>query len=197
MQKVTSVEEYIEVHSKFTEALHLLRMLLISTELEESLKWGAPVYTINGKNVVGMAAFKNHCTLWFHNGVFLKDEKQLLIAASENTKALRQMRFESVTEMDKITILTYVKEAIENQKLGKELKPEKKVDVVIPLELQQKFDADKDLASQFQKLIPSKQREYAKYIDTAKRESTKFARLEKIIPMIKQGIGLNDKYKNC
>ena len=197
MQKATSIEEYIEVHSKFTDALQLLRALLISTELEESFKWGAPVYTMNGKNVIGLAAFKNHCVLWFHNGVFLKDEKQLLIAASETTKALRQMRFESAGAIDKTITLAYIKEAIHNQKLGKELKPEKKAEIVISKELQQKFDTDKDLATQFQKLAPFKQREFVEYIDTAKREETKLTRLDKIIPMIQQGIGLNDKYKNC
>lgn len=197
MQKATSVEEYIEVHSNFTEALQLLRTLLVSTELEESLKWGAPVYTIQGKNVIGLVAFKNHCVLWFHNGVFLKDEKQLLIAASKTTKALRQMRFESVDAIDKTTVLAYIKEAIQNQKLGKELKPEKKADVIISKELQHKFGSDKDLAVQFQKLTPFKKREFVEYIDTAKREETKLTRLDKIIPMIKQGIGLNDKYKNC
>lgn len=197
MQKATSVEEYVEVHSNFTDALLLLRTLLISTELEESLKWGAPVYTINGKNVIGLAAFKNHCVLWFYNGVFLKDEKQLLIAASETTKALRQMRFESIDAIDKTIVLAYIKEAIQNQKLGKALKPEKKAEIVISKELQQKFNTDKDLATQFQKLTPFKQREFVEYIDTAKREETKLTRLDKIIPMIKQGIGLNDKYKNC
>lgn len=197
MKKVTSVEEYIEVNSHFSEALTLLRELINTTELEEDLKWSAPIYTINGKNVIGLGAFKNHFGIWFFNGVFLKDDNNLLVAAQETTKGLRQMRFESIADIDKAAVLAYVKEAIQNQKLGKELKPEKKKGAVdMPSELKEKLNTNADLDSSFKALTPYKQREYAEYIETAKREATKLSRLEKIVPMILKGIGLNDKYKN-
>jgi uncharacterized protein YdeI (YjbR/CyaY-like superfamily) len=198
MKKVNSVEEYIEVNSHFGEALMLLRQIINSTELEETLKWSTPVYTLNGKNVLGLGAFKNHFGIWFFNGVFLKDEKQLLSVAQEKTKGLRQMRFESHSEIDKNAVLSYIKEAIENQKLGKELKPEKKGNmVIIPKELNATLKTNSLLQDAFKNLTPFKQREYAEYIDTAKRAETKKSRLEKIVPMILKGIGLNDKYKNC
>jgi uncharacterized protein YdeI (YjbR/CyaY-like superfamily) len=198
MAKINSVEEYIEANSNFSEALILLREIINSTELEETFKWSAPVYTLNGKNVLGLGAFKNHFGIWFFNGVFLKDEKKLLSTAQEKTKALRQMRFESISEIDKQSVLNYVKEAIGNQKLGKELKPEKKEKtVIVPNELNEAFKKNTLLKRAYQNLTPFKQWEYAEYIDTAKRAETKQARLEKIIPMIFKGNGLNDKYKNC
>ncbi len=199
MTKVSSIEEYIEVNTHYAEALTLLRGLLNSTELTETLKWNAPVYTINGKNVIGLGAFKNHFCLWFFNGVFLNDAQGLLInAQEEKTKALRQMRFESIDDIDRNTILSYVKEAIENQKLGKEIKPDRsKKEVIIPKELKEDLSKDSDYANSFKALSNSKQREYCEYIETAKRESTKQTRLEKIKPMVLQHIGLNDKYKNC
>lgn len=198
MKKVSSVEEYIEVNSHFSDALTLLRDLIISTQLDESLKWSAPVYSLNGKNVVGLGAFKQHFGIWFFNGVFLKDEQQLLVNAQEKTKALRQMRFESIEDIDKAAVLAYVKEAIENQKLGKELKPERKgKTVVIPKELSTVLKANGELNTSFKALTPGKQREYCEYIESAKRETTKQTRLDKITPMILKGVGLHDKYKNC
>lgn len=198
MGKINSVEDYIEANLHFGEALILLREIINSTELEETLKWSAPVYTLDNKNVLGLGAFKNHFGIWFFNGIFLKDEKHLLTNAQEKTKALRQMRFKSISEIDKHSVLAYVKEAIENQKLGKELKPEKKgKTVIVPKELNDVFKNDAILKDSFQTLTPFKQREYAEYLDTAKRAETKQARLEKIIPMILKGIGLNDKYKSC
>ncbi|TVZ60095.1 uncharacterized protein YdeI (YjbR/CyaY-like superfamily) [Flavobacteriaceae bacterium MAR_2010_105] len=198
MKKVTSVEEYIENQPHFADALHQLRAIINSTELEETLKWSAPVYELEGKNVIGLGAFKHHFGIWFFNGVFLKDEKQLLTNAQEKTKALRQMRFTSKAEIDKNVVLAYVKEAIENQKLGKEIKPERKPKkVVIPKELKEKLDGNSVLFDAFKLLTPGKQREYCEYIETAKREATKDSRLEKIMPMIIKGVGLNDKYKNC
>jgi len=198
MKKISSVEEYIEAHSHFNEGLTLLRDIINSTELEETLKWSLPTYTSSNKNVLGLGAFKNHFGIWFFNGVFLKDQKNLLVAAQETTKALRQMRFESSSQINKNTVLAYVKEAIENQKLGKELKPEKKGNkVAIPKELNIVLKNNKALFDAFKSLTPYKQREYVEYIDTAKRIETKQTRLDKIIPMISKGIGLNDKYKNC
>ena len=199
MKKIYSVEEYVEEHPNFSDALSKLRNIILTTEVEETVKWSAPVYTVNGKNVLGLGAFKNHFGIWFFNGVFLKDKHNLLVNAQENkTKALRQMRFETIEQIDKTIVLQYVKEAIENQKLGKEIKPERgKKETVIPKELNLVLNSNKDLKSAFEKLSPYKQREYCEYIDSAKREATKQTRLEKITPMIMQRIGLNDKYKNC
>ena len=197
MKKVSSVDEYIEACSYFGEGLSILRQIIGTTELEETLKWNSPVYTLKGKNVLGISAFKNHFGIWFFNGVFLKDKKQLLVAAQETTKALRQMRFESIAEIDKNTVLAYIREAIENQKLGKELKPERKgKTLVIAKELKNALKKDRGLGEAFKNLTPYKQREYAEYIDEAKRAETKQKRLDKIIPMILKGLGINDRYKN-
>ncbi|MGZ0016673.1 DUF1801 domain-containing protein [Yeosuana sp. AK3] len=92
MKKPSSVEDYIE-QSHFSEALQLLRAIITSTELEETIKWNAPVYALHGKNVMGLAAFKHHFGIWFFNGVFLKDEQKQLVTVQEKTKGLRQMRF--------------------------------------------------------------------------------------------------------
>ena len=158
-----------------------------------------PTYCLNGKNVLGIGAFKEHFCLWFHNGVFLKDKFNLLINAQENkTKALRQMRFKSNEEINETVVLAYVKEAIENQRLGKEIKPKRKTKTVtIPVELSFVLKANKELNISFKALTPGKQRDYCEYVSEAKREATKQSRLEKIIPMIIAGVGLNDKYKNC
>lgn len=198
MQKVTSVEEYIENNSHYAEELKLLRDLILTTELEETVKWNSPVYTLNGKNVLSFGAFKHHFGIWFFNGVFLKDEQNLLEQAQEKTKGLRNMKMTSLDQINKTVVLAYIKEAIDNQKLGKEIKPEvkgKKVD--IPEELNLALKEDKVLMDNFKVLTPFKQREYCEYIETAKRAETKQSRLEKIIPMIEKGLGLNDKYRNC
>ena len=199
MKKAHSVEEYIEINKHFATELTLLRDIIVTTELEETLKWSAPVYALNGKNVVGLGAFKNHFGIWFFNGVFLKDEQNLLVNAQEGkTKALRQMRFESINDINKTAVLAYVKEAIENQKLGKEIEPNRKAkSVTIPKELQIAFDNNSELQTSFNTLTPGKQREYCEHIASAKRETTKLSRIEKITPMVLNGVGLHDKYKNC
>lgn len=199
MQKIYSVEEYIELNQKWSKELTRLRNIILKTELTETVKWSMPTYCLNGKNVLGIGAFKNHFCLWFHNGVFLKDTQDLLVNAQENkTKAMRQMRFNSIEDIKDTVVLAYVKEAIENQRAGKEIKPKRaSKTVVIPDELTAILKSNSELNSAFNALTPGKQREYCGYIETAKREATKQSRLEKITPMIIAGVGLHDKYKNC
>lgn len=192
------VDTYIQKKKGWEKELIFLRELIGKTELVETIKWGSPVYTIDGKNVLGMAAFKSYVGIWFFQGVFLSDPHRMLVNAQDGvTKALRQIRFQSIEEMDASILLEYIQEAIQNQKEGKELKPSKAKEIVIPAELKAALNANNLLNEAFNTLTLGKQKEYAEYIEKAKREATKISRLEKIVPMILSGIGLYDKYKNC
>lgn len=192
------VDVFIEKQTQWKEKLQQLRAIIVKTELKEEVKWGKPTYTLNGKLVLAMADFKNHMALWFHQGVYLKDQHKKLVNAQEGvTKALRQWRIEIDDEIDSKIVQEYVEEAIANSKTGKEPKPSPKKDVIIPPLLKQAFKNDNSLKDHFKKLTPGRQREYADYIAEAKRVTTQENRLEKCIPMIEKGIGLHDKYKNC
>lgn len=195
MEMVRTVEEYIDSQTEYRPLLEELRRILKSTELVETVKWGIPTYQINNKNVVGISAFKSYAGLWFFQGVFLKDESKILInAQEEKTRGMRQWRFHVIQDLDEQLILAYVKEAIQNQKDGKEIKPEKKA-LIIPDELKEALASDAQLSEAFDAIKLTYQREYAEYIEEAKRPETKQKRLEKIIPMIRTGIGLHDQYR--
>ncbi len=196
MKYSKSIEEFIDNHPEWVNEIQVLRDIMNTTEMEETIKWGVPTYTIHGKNVVGIGAFKSYVGIWFHQGVFLKDSHQVLFNAQEGkTKGLRQWRFTSAKEIDKKLVLEYVKEAIQNQKDGKEIKVEKSKPMTMPIELDQALTSDKALKTSFDQLTPFKQKEFIEYIATAKREATRSSRLEKITPMILEGVGLNDKYR--
>ncbi|WP_378173277.1 DUF1801 domain-containing protein [Aquimarina sp. SS2-1] len=137
MEKNKSVEEFISKKSEWKESLELLRSIMLSTEMKETIKWGAPVYTIGGKNVIGLGAFKSYVGVWFYQGVFLKDAHNKLINAQEGkTRGLRQWRFNNISEIDRDLVLKYVQEAIQNQKDGKEITIKKSKDIEMPNELQ-------------------------------------------------------------
>src|SRR5690606_14287746 len=133
----------------------------------------------------------------FWNGVFLKDQPKVLINANEGvTKALRQWRFFSMEVIlrNETLILQYIGEAIANEKAGLAIKPEKKRTVISDF-FQQQLDNDQKFADAFAKFTPGKLREFLEHIDSAKRDETKLARLEKIKPLVFDGVGLNDKYR--
>ena len=198
MKRYNTPEEYLEGHPEWQSELELLRETLLDTELVETVKWGAPIYTVNGKNVVGLGAFKSYVGIWFFQGVFLKDPKGVLINAQEGkTVALRQWRFENKDAINPKLIKSYVEEAIANQRAGLEYKAPRKKAFSIPEELKHALENDAGLKEKFTALTHGRQREYAEYIAEAKREGTRQKRLEKSRPMILSGVGLNDKYKNC
>lgn len=181
--------------NQWENEIEQLHAIIRKTPLVETTKWGGPVYTYNNKNVLGIGGFKSYFGIWFYNGVFLKDEKKLLINANEeNTKSLRQMRFNSANEIDEKLILAYIKEAIEIEEKGLAIPKEKK-ETIIPEILQNELDKNSELLAKFNTFSPYKQREFIEHITSAKQEKTQMARLEKIIPMILEEKGLNDKYR--
>lgn len=187
-----------DYNSQWQDELAALKSIIQKTGLKMAIKWGAEVYTHKGKNVVSYYGFKNYFAMWFYNGVFLEDKHKVLVNAQEDkTKALRQWRFGSKAEIDEKLILEYIHEAIKNEDEGKVWKPEKTNELIVPETLKQALISDNEIEKAFNKLTPYKQKEYVEYIESAKREETKLARVDKIIPMILQGIGLNDKYKKC
>lgn len=193
------IDDYILSNSKWQKELELLRKILLDLHLQEEIKWGIPAYIHKKKNILGLAAFKNYCGIWFHHGVFLKDEAKVLVNAQEDkTKGMRQMRFNSFDEIDTELVKLYVLEAIDNSEAGKEIKPKRNTKpVTIPEELKSEFSNSERLKYIFNELSVSKQREFCDYISSAKRATTKQSRLEKIIPMILNRVGLHDKYRNC
>lgn len=192
------VTAYIAKKEQWSKELTLLRTIINELPLEETVKWGAPTYTYQGKNIIGIAGFKNYFGIWFFQGGLLKDEANVLMNAQEGkTQAMRQWRFHTQEEVDVNLLKAYILEAIENQKAGKEIKPNRTKPLVIPPELQEVMSSNDNFKVAFEELTKGKQREYADHISEAKREATKLKRIEKIIPMVLRGVGLHDKYKNC
>ncbi len=181
---------------KWREEIALLASIVIKAPLEKTMKWGTEVFTYNGKNVLSYGGFKHFFVLWFYNGVFLTDKYKVLVSAQEGvTKSLRQWRFTSIEEVDEEKILEYISEAIDVEKKGLRIKPEKLKPVALPQILADALAADVNLQTAFYRITPGKQKEYILYLNEAKQEATRIKRMEKIKPMILDGLGLNDKYK--
>lgn len=177
-----------------------LRRIIMSYPFEETVKWAFPVYMLNGKNVLSLGDFKAYAGIWFFHGVYLEDKADKLVNAQEGkTKGMRQWRFSNSQEIEsnEDLIRSYIQEAIDNHKAGKEYKPQRKTPkpLIIPEELREALDNIEGLKESFEAFSVSNQRDFTEYIIKAKRVETKLNRLEKIIPMISRGEGLNDKYK--
>ena len=172
-----------------------LRSILLDCGLAEALKWGKPTYTHQGINIVLIMPMKDTCALLFMKGALLKDPNGLLIQPGENSQSARQMRFTSVAEIAKLekSIRSYVKQAIDAEKAGLKVPFRKSSDLVYPKEFQDRLDRNSALREAFLKLTPGRQRQYHLYFTGAKQSATRESRVEKAIPLILDGMGLNDQ----
>jgi uncharacterized protein YdeI (YjbR/CyaY-like superfamily) len=190
-----AVDPYFAKARAWHEELEKLRSILLACDVVEQLKWGKPTYTTAaGANVVLIMPLKETCTLLFTKGALLKDAKSLLVQPGENSQSARQMRFTSLAEIGKLekTIRSYVKEAVGVEQAGLKVEFRKSTDLVYPKEFQDRLDRNSALREAFYQLTPGRQRQYHLYFTGAKLPATREARVEKALPLILDGMGLND-----
>lgn len=188
------VDEFLTKAKKWKEEYETLRKIVLDCELTEDFKWMNPCYTFEKKNIVLMHGFKEYCALLFPKGSLLQDSHGILIQQTENVQGARQIRFTNVQEIvEKEAVLkAYIYEAIEVGKAGLKVKAKKPKELIIPDELQHKFDEIPALKDAFTTLTPGRQRAYILHFSAAKQSKTRESRVEKCIPNILNGKGLND-----
>ena len=171
-----------------------LRRIILDCPLSEELKWGKPCYKFQKSNIVIIQGFKEYCALMFCKGALLKDVNRVLIQQTENVQAARQIRFTNVQQIVKMqpTIKAYIQEAIGVEKAGLEVKYKKTSEFKVPEELQIKLDEIPGLKTAFDALTPGTAKRYILYFSAPKQSKTRESRIEKYIPQILDGKGLND-----
>ncbi len=188
------VDEFLEKAKAWQEEMKALRTILLGCELTEEIKWGKPGYTLDNSNVVIIQPFKEYCALLFVKGALLKDPEGVLIQMGENTQAARQIRFTSTKQIQgmQTMLAAYISEAIEIEIAGLKVEFKKSTDLIIPEELQNKFEENPVLETAFESLTPVRQRQYVMYFTQPKQSKTRETRVEKCIQQILDGRGLND-----
>jgi uncharacterized protein YdeI (YjbR/CyaY-like superfamily) len=188
------VDKYLHEAKKWREEFEKLRMIILDCHLTEELKWGVPCYTLQKKNIVLIHGFKEYCALLFFKGALLKDTKRILIQQTKNVQAARQIRFTKVREIIEMkTILkSYIYEAIEVEKAGLKVNFKKTSEYIISEEFQKKLNKSRVLKTAFEALTPGRQRQYLFYFSQAKQSKTRDSRVEKCLPRILDGKGLDD-----
>lgn len=191
---MSSVDWFFEKDTPWQTEYNKLRAIVQDCGLTEELKWGCPCYTENKRNIVLIHGFKEYCALLFFKGALMADEKKLLIQQTENVQSARQMRFTSAKEIGKLekSIKAYIYEAIEVERAGLKVTLKKTADYSVPEEFQQVLKKNKAAKKAFEALTPGRQRAYLFHFSQAKQSATRAARIEKYLPKILLGKGLDD-----
>jgi uncharacterized protein YdeI (YjbR/CyaY-like superfamily) len=189
-----SVDGYIRKHEEWQKELEELRRIILDSPLTEEVKWRVPVYTSEGRNIVFLGSFKEYCAISFVKGVLLKDAKRILKKPGEDTQSARVVKFTNVKEIVELrpVLKAYIHEALEVEKSGLKVKFKEITERKVPAELQKKLNEMPALKKAFKALTPGRQRLYYIFISGAKQSKTREARVEKCVPRILSGKGLND-----
>lgn len=188
------VDWYFNKPSQWQKEYAKLRKIVLGCGLTEELKWGCPCYTFENHNIVVIHGFKEYCALLFFKGALLKNTDNILIQQTENVQSARQIRFTNVkqiVEMEPV-ITSYIYQAIEVEKAGLKVTLKKASEYKVPEEFQNKLEKNQDLKKAFDALTPGRQRGYLFYFSQPKLSKTRESRIEKSIPQILDGKGLND-----
>jgi uncharacterized protein YdeI (YjbR/CyaY-like superfamily) len=171
-----------------------MRRVLAELPMKEERKWGSPTYTVDGKNIVIMQAFKEYFALGFFQGALLKDPKKVLVQLGQ-VQAGRVMKFSSAKDITARaeTIKSYVRQAIAVEKAGLRVEPKKTSDYPVPEELTARFRRDARFKRAFEALTPGRQRSYLYHFAAAKQSATRAARIEKAMPAIFEGRGFLER----
>jgi len=188
-------DKFIHEAKQWQAEFKKLRDILLDTEMTEEYKWGKPCYTINGGNVALIHGFKDYCAILFHKGVLLKDPENILIQQTENVQSARQLRFSNLQEIEQMeaAIKAYVENAIEVEKSGQEVEYKETSEFSMPDEFVHALEENPELQEAFEALTPGRQRGYLLHFSGAKQSKTRTSRIEKCIPKIFEGKGLNDR----
>lgn len=189
------VDFYFNKAGKWQEEIEKLRTIALDCDLTEELKWGVPCYTFQESNIVLIHVFKKYCAFLFMKGVLLKDPLGILIQQTKNVQSARQIRFTDVEEIEEMAhiLKATIQEAIEVEKAGLEVEFKETAAFTMPEEFQQKVDEMPALKTAFETLTPGRQRGYLLHFSGAKQSKTRMSRVEKCIPKILNGKGLNDR----
>lgn len=189
------VDRYVSKTEKWRAETEKLRKIALACGLTEELKWGKPCYTFQESNVVIIQDFKEYCALMFFKGALLRDPKGILVKIGENTQAARQVRFTHVREIGAMesTLKAYIREAIEAEKAGLKVEFKASTALKFPEEFQTRLDESPALKKAFDALTPGRRRAYNLYFSAPKQSKTRAARVEKCIPQILEGQGLNER----
>lgn len=189
MARIQEVDEYIAKQAEFAQPIlkHVREVVHQALpDAEEALKWGVPYFTVNGKNAVGMAAFKQHASV---------------IVCSDERAGGGMGNFGKLTSVDELPadnklIAQFQDSAIKVQD-AKATRPNPKPALDTPDDLAAAIDGAPGARAVFDGFTDAQRRDYIEWIVSAKREATRAKRVATAAEWISEGKRRNWKYENC
>jgi len=171
------------------------RVHAVVPEVEETLKWGAPAFTLSGKILLMVAAFKAHAAINFWRGQELRGKDAKADAMGQFGRLTGVGDLPPDAELDRLILAAaHISAAAPMTRKPKHLPkppPEPHPEFASALARAPKAKAALD------GFPPSAQRDYFEWISEAKQDSTRAKRIATAIEWLGEGKRRHWKYQNC
>jgi uncharacterized protein YdeI (YjbR/CyaY-like superfamily) len=192
------IDAYIAAQADFARPIleHLRRVVHeTAPEAEETIKWGMPHFTVGGRILCGMGAFKAHVTFGFGMG------KDVIGETGAEGKAMGQFgRLTSIADLpEEGALKAVIRRGAEAAAAGPKARPKKppKPEAAVPDDLAAALASNPAAQATFDAFPPSCRREYVDWVTEAKRPDTRAKRLAEAVAWMAEGKRRNWKYQGC
>jgi uncharacterized protein YdeI (YjbR/CyaY-like superfamily) len=191
------IDAYIAKAAPFAQPIlkHVRdRVHAVAPEAQETLKWSMPSFTIDGKILMGMAAFKAHATVGFWRG------EEMGLATSKD--AMGQLgKLTSVDDLPSDRELdALIRKGVELARMApapRKTKHEPKPTPDMHPDFAKALAASPKAKAVLDGFPPSAQRDYLEWISEAKQEATRAKRIASAVEWLSEGKRRHWKYQNC
>jgi uncharacterized protein YdeI (YjbR/CyaY-like superfamily) len=186
-------DQWYDEREQWQDEARLLRALVCSTGLDESVKWGQPAYSHQGKTVLLVSHRKVGATVSFFKGALFDDPDGVLVSPGKNSRHARYLQYTSVAEVEgrRDELLGFIAQAKAVQEAGLKVEPATPEESRVP-ELVEHMRANPAFRAAFEALTPGRQRAYILHFDGAKRAQTRRDRIARFEERILAGKGMHD-----
>jgi uncharacterized protein YdeI (YjbR/CyaY-like superfamily) len=190
-------ETYFAKRQTWHDEFIALREILLSSGLDEELKWRQPCYTHGGVNIVILSGFKKFCALGFFKGSLMPDPKNILKSPGPNSRAVKLVRFTSLAEVTarRATLKSYIRAAIKIAQSGEKVDFSANKKITLPDELHDYLKKNPDVKKAWDALTPGRQRSWVMHLESTRQSKTREARIAKAKAKIMQGLGMGEYAK--
>ena len=198
MSREPRIDAYIAKAAPFAQPIltHVReRVHAVVPDVEEAMKWSAPGFTVDGKILLIMAAFKAHAALNFWRGQEIGDG---------SAKAGAMGQFGKLTSIDDLPpdaeLDALIREAAALAKTApdpRKTKHEPKPAPALHPEFEAALAKAPSSRAALESFPPSAQRDYFEWIAEAKQDATRQKRIATAIEWLAEGKRRHWKYQNC
>ena len=192
------IDSYIAKSASFARPIleHVrARVHVAAPEAEETMKWSSPAFTVDGKILLMMAAFKAHAALNFWRGQEIGDGNPKAGAMGQFGKLTSASDLPADAQLDAL-----IREAAALAKTApapRKVKHEPKPPATIHPEFAAALKANPKAQQVLDGFPPSAQRDYLDWIAEAKQDSTRAKRIADAVQWLSEGKRRHWKYENC